>query len=524
MSAGPATPSPHPPQGRPSAVVPLTTGLGAVLLSGLLGSASVLGFAPFYFWLIPILSLAVLAWLVDWASSPRRAAVIGFCFGVGYFLTGVSWIYVSMTEFGGMAVPLAAFATLFFCSYLALFTAGAAWIARRIPAARGVRLTLAFPAAWALMEWVRGWMFTGFPWLAVGYSQVPQGPLAGYAPVVGAYGVSLLALLSAGLLAWWTPWPARIRLQRVLHPGLPAFAVLWIAGAGLAQVPWTQPAGEPIRVSLLQGNIRQDLKWRPEALQTTLETYLRLTRASPSRLIVLPETAVPMLNVDAPAGYLELLAEQARRNGGDLLLGIPEYVEGNPPRYYNAVMSLGTSPSQIYRKHHLVPFGDYFPQWAFISWVMNAMQIPMSSFSRGDSVQSPLAVAGQHVAVNICYEDVFGEEIIRQLPRATLLANFTNDAWWGESFAAEQHLQISQMRAQETGRYMLRATNTGVTAIVDERGRVLAAAPQFVATAIDGTAQGFAGSTPYVLWGNWVFLGLAAGMLAAAAAPRARSP
>ena len=170
-------------------------------------------------------------------------------------------------------------------------------------------------------------------------------------------------------------------------------------------------------------------------------------------------------------------------------------------------MSFGASPTQIYRKHHLVPFGDYFPQWTFITWVMNAMQIPMSSFSRGDAVQTPLAVAGQHVAVNICYEDAFGEELIRQLPHATILANFTNDAWWGDSFASEQHLQISQMRAQETGRYMLRATNTGVTAIIDQRGRVLAAAPQFVTTALDGLAQGYTGSTPYVRWGNWVVLG-----------------
>ena len=511
MSAGPAT---------RAALLP-TAGLGALLLCALLGSASVLGFAPFYFWLVPVLGLAVLAWLVDRASSPRQAAVLGLCFGLGYFVTGVSWIYVSMTQFGGMAVPLAAFATLFFCSYLALFPAGAAWIARRIPAVHGVRLTLAFPAAWALMEWVRGWMFTGFPWLGVGYSQSPGGPLGGYAPLVGAYGVSLLAALSAGLLAWWAPWPAPLERRRMLHPGLSAVALLWLAGIGLAQAPWTHPVGMPITVSLLQGNIRQELKWRPEAVQATLETYLRLTRASRSRLIILPETAVPLLDVEVPGGYLELLAEHARRNGGDLLLGIPQYMEGSPARYYNSVMSFGVNPTQSYRKHHLVPFGDYVPQWTFISWVMDTIQIPMSSFSRGDAVQAPLAVAGQEVAVDICYEDAFGEEIIRQLPRATLLANFTNDAWWGESFAAEQHLQISQMRSQETGRYMLRATNTGVTAIIDQRGRVLTAAPQLVATVVDGTARGYGGSTPYVLWGNWVFLGLTAVMLAAAVALRA---
>lgn len=512
MSAGPAA----------RTAFPLTAGLGALLLCAALGSASVLGFAPFYFWLVPVLSLGMLAWLVDQASAPRRAAMLGLCFGLGYFLTGASWIYVSMTQFGGMPVPLAAFATLFFCSYLALFPAGAGWIARRIPAARGVRLTLAFPAAWVLTEWVRGWMFTGFPWLGVGYSQSPGGPLAGYAPVLGVYGVSLLAALSAGLLAWWAPWPAPFERRRMLHPGVLAAVALWLAGLGLTQVSWTQPSGAPTTVSLLQGNIHQDLKWRPEAVQTTLETYLRLTRASASHLIVLPETAVPLLNVEVPAGYLDLLAGHARSNGGDVLLGIPEYVEGSPPRYYNSVMSFGAGPTQIYRKHHLVPFGDYFPQWTFITWVMNAMQIPMSSFSRGDAVQVPLAVAGQHVAVNICYEDAFGEELIRQLPRATILANFTNDAWWGESFASEQHLQISQMRAQEAGRYMLRATNTGVTAIIDQRGRVLAAAPQFVTTAVDGIAQGYAGSTPYVRWGNWVVLGLIAGMLAAAVALRAR--
>jgi len=510
MSAGPAA----------RTASRLTAGLGALLFCAALGSASVLGFAPFYFWLVPVASLAVLAWLVDQAASARRAAILGFCFGLGSFLTGVSWVYVSMTQFGGMAIPVAAFATLFFCSYLALFPAAAAWTARRIPAARGVRLTLAFPAAWVGTEWARSWVFTGFPWLGVGYSQSPGGPLAGYAPVLGVYGVSLLATLTAGLLAWWAPWPAPFERRRMLHPAPWVTVVVWLAGLSLTHMTWSQPIGAPTTVSLMQGNIRQDLKWRPEAAQTTLETYLRLVRASASRLVLLPETAIPMLNVDVPPGYLELLTAHARANNADILLGIPEYVEGNPGRYYNSVMSLGTSPTQVYRKHHLVPFGDYFPQWTFITWVMNAMQIPMSSFSRGDAVQTPLAVAGQQVAVNICYEDAFGEEVIRQLPHATVLANFTNDAWWGESFASEQHLQISQMRAQETQRYMLRATNTGLTAIIDQRGRLLAAAPQFVTTALDGHVQGFAGSTPYVRWGNRVVLALIAVMLALAIALR----
>ena len=181
-----------------------------------------------------------------------------------------------------------------------------------------------------------------------------------------------------------------------------------------------------------------------------------------------------------------------------------------PTWYFNSVISLGTNRRQSYRKYHLVPFGDYVPQWSFITWVMDAMDIPMSSFSRGEKYQKPLEAAGQRVAVNICYEDAFGEEVIRQLPAATMLANFTNDAWWGDSAASEQHLQMAQMRAQETGRYMLRATNTGVTAIIDERGQVLEQAPEFVTTVVHGQAQGFSGSTPYARWGNWPVLALLA--------------
>jgi apolipoprotein N-acyltransferase len=266
-------------------------------------------------------------------------------------------------------------------------------------------------------------------------------------------------------------------------------------------------------VTLAQGNIEQDIKWRPESVRDSLETYLRLTLASRSPLTLLPETALPLFNTEVPSEYLELLAQHARRNGGDVLLGVPEYVEGTPPRYYNSVMSYGTAPTQVYRKHHLVPFGDYFPRWFFITWVMNALDIPMSSFSRGDAVQRPLGVAGQRVAVNICYEDAFGEEIIRQLPEATMLVNFTNDAWWGDSIASEQHLQMAQMRALETGRYMLRATNTGMTAIIDERGSIQASAPQFTKTSLVGNAQGFSGATPYVQVGNWAFLAIAWGAL-----------
>ena len=499
-------------------------GYGLPLACLLFGAAAVLAFAPFRAWPMAVVSLTGFAWCLERTPTARRAAIAGFAFGLGYFLTGVSWIYASMHDFGGMSLPVAAFATVFFCSYLALFPAAAGWVTRTLPAPRGARLALVFPASWALAEWARGWVFTGFPWLAAGYSQSPASPLAGYSAVLGIYGVTLAIALSAGLLAWWSPWARRARTGNsarqiralLLHPALGLLAALVGVGWGLAQVAWTRPAGEPLTVSLIQGNIEQELKWRPESARATLDTYLRLTLASKSRLILLPETALPLFSVDVPREYFEILARHADANGGDILLGVPEYADGSPPSFYNSVMSYGRSPTQIYRKYHLVPFGDYFPRWFFITWVMNTLQIPMSDFSRGEPVQKPLAVAGQRVAVNICYEDVFGEEIIRQLPEATLLANFTNDAWWGDSIASEQHLQMSQMRAQETGRYMLRATNTGVTAIIDERGRIRERAPQFISTALDATAQGFSGGTPFVYWGNWAFLAVAGAMVAGA--------
>jgi apolipoprotein N-acyltransferase len=499
-------------------LVPLSPGAGWLFLSAVLGAVSVLGFAPVYWFPVPVATLAGLVWLWQRGRSAGQAFVLGLGFGLGYFLTGTSWVYVSMHDFGGMAWPVAGFATAFFCSYLALFPALAGWAFARLSAPCWARLTIVFPALWVLAEWLRGWLFTGFPWLAVGYSQSPHGPLSGFAALLGVYGVSLLAAASAGLLIWIAAalagtrgeMPPRRARALLSHPALLVLVLLWALGWGLQHIHWTAPAGEPVIVSLIQGNIEQDIKWHPESARASLGTYLELVQGTLGRLIVLPETALPVLNVDLPQDYLDALARPARAKDGDLLTGIPEYVQSDPPRYYNSVMSFGTRPTQVYRKYHLVPFGDYVPRWSFLTWIMGTLQIPMSDFSRGEPYQRPLQAAGQRVAINICYEDAFGEEIIRQLPEATLLANFTNDAWWGKSAASDQHLQIAQMRSQETERFMLRATNTGVTAIIDERGHVVAGVPQFVIAVLEGQAQGRTGSTPYILWGNWAVLALAA--------------
>jgi apolipoprotein N-acyltransferase len=484
-------------------------------LSALLGAFSVFGFAPFHLYSLPMLGLALQAWLWHRARNSAHAAALGFGFGLGFFLTGTSWIYVSMHDFGSMPAPVAALATFIFCGYFALLPAAAGWLFRFPRVSAWMRFALLLPAAWTLTEWTRSWTFTGFPWLALGYSQSPHGALSGFAPLVGVYGVSLAAALSAGLLCHlMLEMKLRGRMTRGSWSRVVTLLVLWGTGEGLQHIAWTKPLGEPVAVSLIQGNIKLDMKWQPEWIQASLERYLRLTLAAHGRLILLPETAIPLFKDEVPPEYLEALASHARTNGGDVLLGIPEAVkERGHTRYYNAVISLGSHPPQTYRKYHLVPFGDYFPHWGVLNWIMSALDIPMSDFARGDPYQPPMAANGQRIAVDICYEDAFGEEIIRPLPEATMLANFTNDAWWGESWASDQHLQIAQMRAQETGRYMLRATNTGVTAIIDELGHITAVAPQHMEATLEGTAQGFTGSTPYVVWGNWPVLAICFGVV-----------
>jgi apolipoprotein N-acyltransferase len=287
---------------------------------------------------------------------------------------------------------------------------------------------------------------------------------------------------------------------------------IWLLGALLRQVAWTSPQGEPIKVSLVQGNIPQDLKFSEDQLVNTLETYRRLVLQSDARLIVLPETAFPILRQEVPESLASILRDHARSNGGDVLIGAFERDHG---LYYNSVFTLGTAASQSYRKNHLVPFGEFIPLRPALGWIINdVLHIPMGDLARGGERQAVLNVAGQKIAADICYEDVFGEEIIRYLPEATLLVNVTNDAWYGNSAAAIQHNQVAQLRALEGGRMMLRATNTGVTSVIDRDGKVLQMLPQHEEGTLTAMVQGYAGSTPYARLGNALVLGLAGLMLA----------
>ena len=467
-----------------------------LLVAFLLGAASVLAFEPFALFPLIGLTLAGLyVFLNGVADDPQRVrngALIGWSFGFGLFLAGVSWLYVSLSVFGEMPAVVAALATVLFCALMAIYPALVSALFVRFSPASVWQRSLVFAALWTLAEWLRGWLFTGFPWLSVGYSQAVLSPLAGWASVLGVFGVSLATVFVAALIAEAFRGTRAVRVTT----GLLVLALL-VTGGVLRERAWTTPQGEPVSVALLQGNVAQDLKWRPEQFNESLRNYYHLALENPAQLTALPETALPAFIDLVPHEYLDELKKLAERRQGDLLFGT---VVGDRERYTNGAVSLGHSPSQRYSKAHLVPFGEFVPTG--FRWFLAMAHIPMSEFSRGAIPQPALNLAGQKIAINICYEDAFGEEIIRAVPDATLLVNLSNVAWFGDSLAPAQHLQIARMRALETGRMMLRATNTGMTAIIGAHGELQSVLPSFTRAALVGEVHAYSGVTPYVRWGN----------------------
>lgn len=492
-------------------------GLRSSILSMLAGALLPLAFAPANFFPLAIIAPAILFWL--WLdSTPKRAFITGYLFGLGFFGVGISWVVISFYRFGGMGLTLSVIATLLFVLFLALFPAFLGWLSRRYTGrlSQSFYLLLLLPAGWVLFEWVRGWILTGFPWLHLGNSQTDS-PLVGLAPVLGVYGISWALTFTSGVLVWaWVESDKR----RVI--GLLCLLALWAVARMLVLVEWSDRDGEPLTASLIQGNVPQNLKWRPDQRRPTIDLYTRLSRDRWDRDIVIwPETALPAYYHQAES-FLQGLALEAKANGGaTLLIGLPvlkEHVGGEVKeivkdtendQYFNSVVRVGVGDgdvTQFYYKSHLVPFGEYIPLKALLGGLLELMRVPMANFSRGDIRQPLITVAGRSVGVSICYEDVFGEEVIRGLPEASLLVNVSNDAWFGDSLAPHQHLQMARMRSIETARPMLRATNNGISAVIDHEGTVLATSPQFEVAVLDGKVQPRSGATPYVLVGNWPVL------------------
>jgi len=520
-----------------------------------MGAIHALAFAPYPLpeWVLPYVQIACLAVLARHtlqAPTAGSVALHAFLFGFGQFALGLYWLYISMHQYGGMPLAMAIAAVLLFAAALSLYGVLAClpawWLLRnRVhPEPAAVLLAAAvWASCWTLGEWLRGTLFTGFPWLNIGYAHV-EGVLAPWAAVVGVYGVAWLAAFASAAVALMV-------LGRNTGKDVQAATALAISlltgvvGIALSHVGWSRAYGEPILVRLVQGNIPQSEKFDPQLIERGIADYMMLARLAPKEegrepdLTVLPETVVPLLQDRVhPQVWADWLAI-ARERSTTLLMGVPlhDRIDGSD-RYTNSAIAfdgsltaetIATANMPLrYDKVHLVPFGEFIPTG--FRWFVNTMSIPLGDFNRGVPGQAAMPIAGQRVAPNICYEDVFGEEIIQSVRGDTsgggtsILVNISNLAWFGDSWSLRQHLQISRMRSLETARPMLRATNTGMTAAIAPNGVVRAILQPHVKGVLDVEVQGTSGLTPYVRWSNRPVLLLCALIIVVAMWPsRSRS-
>jgi apolipoprotein N-acyltransferase len=478
-----------------------------------LGALQTLAFVHSGAWWLPLAALAALVWRLDGATA-RRAALLGLCYGTAWLAAGVWWLYISMHRYGGLSAPLAVGAVLTLASVLSLYLAAACAAYARWRRGDAADAGL-FAALWLLAELGRGSFLLAFPWLAAGYSQV-DAPLAGLAPWVGVYGIGAMLAFGAAAVA------RLLRTRGRGYGGAVAAAALFAAAAA-GPPGYTQSAGS-LGVALLQTNVLQDEKFAADRMPEALAWIGGELLAAQAELVVAPETAVPLLpfQLDETApGYWTALRAHFAAPGRAALVGQPlgDFEHG----YTNSVVGLSAAAAYRYDKWHLVPFGEFIP--AGFRWFTELMNIPLGDFARGVTDPPSFAVLGQRLAPNICYEDLFGEELAHRFadPAAapTIFANLSNIGWFGDTIAIDQHLQISRLRTLEFQRPMLRATNTGATAVIDHRGRVTAQLAPFTRGVLIGRVEGRQGLTPYAWWtaraGLWPLALFALGVLAALA-------
>jgi len=487
-----------------------------------LGALHTLAFVHTWAWPGHLIAVALLAWRVD-RASPRRAFFLGLAFGTAWLCAGTWWMFVSMHRYGGLPAVLAALAVLGLSVFLSLYLAAALTLAARWRARAAWRRALVFTGGWLLAELARGVIFTGFPWVASGYAYVDS-PLAGFAPWLGVYGLGAVATALAALFGH-----ADLRRPRVwLGPGLVTAAVLGI-GALAGRLDFTEASGS-LRVTLLQGNVPQSEKFSARHVPEALANFAVQLEAARGDLVVGPETVIPLLPEHLDPAFWQGLLARFREPGRSALFGLP--LGSDRAGYTNSAAGLSAAtqslPEGFYRydKHHLVPFGEFVPPG--FRWFTRMMNIPLGDFNRGPLVAPSFVVRGERVAPNICYEDLFGEELAARFRPAasapTLLANISNIGWFGETVAVAQHLQISRMRTLELQRPMIRATNTGTTAVIDHRGHVVASLAPFTRGQLDAVVQGRTGITPFVGWasrfGLWPMLALGLALMLAFGAGR----
>jgi len=481
--------------------------LGALTLV-VAGALQTLTFAPFNLWWLGPVSVFLIL-LVTIPAAPGQLFRAGWFTGLGLFATGASWVYISISEYGNTSIPIAILLTVLFVMGLALFHALAFWFWGKLAKESAVRRLILFPAVWILGDWLRGWLLTGFPWLYLGTAHT-DGPLAGLAPLTGVHGVTFWVTVT-GVAAYAAGW-LFLRQRRAMAGLVLALTfVPWIAAPAMNRVDWTGISEQPITFAAMQGNIPQQVKWDPDFLRDQIVTYLTLTENHwDTDLILWPETAIPITQ-DQAGKIIEHIDGKLGENS-TLITGIPWY--GFSDRiedftYHNSIMAIGNGGG-MYHKQKLVPFGEYVPLQGLLRGLIGFFDLPMSSFSPGPGRQGPLKVNGIDVMPFICYEVAYPDFVAFNSRAAGLLLTISNDGWFGDSIGPLQHLQIARMRALETGRYMLRGTNNGVTAIINEKGQITGRIPQFERATLTGEVFTATGSTPYMRTGSWPVLTLAA--------------
>ena len=497
----------HDPQ-HPPLKLPFTTRkwLGAAILV-IAGALQTLTFSPFYLWWLGPLSVFLIL-LVTVHQAPDKLFRSGWLAGLGLFASGASWIYVSISEHGNTSVPLAIVLMVLFIAGLALFHGLAFWFWGKLAKDSAPRRLLLFPAIWLLGDWLRGWLLTGFPWLYLGTAHT-DGPLAGLAPLTGVHGITFWITVTAVAAygAWWL-----FKLERKVTAGAVLVAALlpWLIAPAMNKADWTELSEEPVSFAAMQGNIPQQIKWDPDFLRDQIVAYLGMTDAHwQTDLILWPETAIPIPQ-DQAGKVIDHIREQLGENS-TLITGIPWYgYSGQIEDYtfHNSIMAIGNGDG-MYHKQKLVPFGEYVPLQGLLRGLIGFFDLPMSSFTPGPEQQAPLVANGMKITPYICYEVAYPDFVAFNARNTDLLLTISNDGWFGDSIGPLQHLQLARMRALETGRYMLRGTNNGVTAIINHKGEITERIPQFERAVLTGEVFTATGSTPYMRTGSWPVLTLA---------------
>ena len=481
-----------------------------LFLTCLFGVLLTLAYAPFSIWLVTFISLTGFIYLLS-HSLPKQSFKLGFVFGLGWFGAGVSWVHVSIADFGGIPLIGSISLMLLLSAYLALFPALICYLVTKFFTPR--LWPLAIPFIWLAIEWLRSWFLTGFPWLSLGYSQI-QGPLAGWFPVVGEFGVSGLTVLICTVIAVWLTdkkWLTSVIIVTVIV----------VSGLALNQYQWAKPTGETARIAMVQGNIEQALRWAPEQDQPSMDKYKNMTADHWNNdVIIWPEAAIPKLEPVA-TNYLSEMDNLAAQTHTGLITGIVNY-NFETREAYNNLITLGQRYRDVtdevnssrghyryfhanrFAKHHLLPIGEFIPFEDLIRGLAPIFDLPMSSFSRGDYQQANLEAKGYHFAPAICFEIAFPRQISANLYYNTdFIITVSNDAWFGGSHGPAQHLEIARARAKEFGLPVLRATNNGITAFIDHQGQIQSRLPQFEADVLSDVIHQVQGYTPYRSFGDW---------------------